>query len=242
MKNLLFGFVFMVMSLTGLSVAVSAQQGRPDPTGQGRYMQFGGERSFTAAKVIKELPAGTSCAPAGELVGIRLWNSTRNGMAILSDLTNKAEVAVTPNGEMFLCKCAGGYNQLFRLDYKGEQAQTQESASLAQQQAQAVNITNNIPQPKDGRDGKDGKDGVNGTNGKSCTIQQLPDKKGKMRDAVVCEDGTAALIPKQGGMSTTTKVVIGTTAAVATTTVILCVFLKKCGKAPRLGPVVTTLP
>lgn len=97
-------------------LAVKAEQGRPDPTGQGRYFWIGPETSIAEARVVKKLPAGASdCAHAGELIGVPLWNSTREGKAILSRLTEKATISVAPNGEFFLCKCAGGYNQLFSM-------------------------------------------------------------------------------------------------------------------------------
>lgn len=108
MKKALFAVIIFLAIATGATVLAQ----RPDPTGQGRYFQYGTELAYSGAQVIRQLPAGAECAPAGELVGARVWNSTRSGVAILSELTDKAEVAVTSSG-IFLCKCAGGYNQLF---------------------------------------------------------------------------------------------------------------------------------
>lgn len=115
MKNLLrftlMGFVATMV--VALCVPVGAQeQGRPDPTGQGRYLQFGNSVPYPGARVLRQAPAGATCQPAGELVGVRMWNSTGEGRAILSELSDKAMVLVTAEGT-FLCGCAGGYNQLF---------------------------------------------------------------------------------------------------------------------------------
>lgn len=110
-------FLFALTIVLSFATTVSAEeQGRPDPTGKGRYMQFGHENENENAHVATELPVGVECAPAGELVGVKVWNSTRTGKAILSELTDKALVAVTSDGQIFLCECAGGYNQLFLIN------------------------------------------------------------------------------------------------------------------------------
>lgn len=105
---------FTAAMVVALCVPVGAQeQGRPDPTGQGRYLQFGNSVPYPGARVLRQAPAGATCQPAGELVGVRMWNSTGEGRAILSELSDKAMVLVTAEGT-FLCGCAGGYNQLFQ--------------------------------------------------------------------------------------------------------------------------------
>lgn len=105
-------FAVLVVLFAFATSATAEDKGRPDPTGQGRYLQFGSEVPYLGARVISELPAGAECAVAGELVGVRVWNSVGEGKAILSELTDKAMLAVTPEG-IFLCKCARGFNQIF---------------------------------------------------------------------------------------------------------------------------------
>jgi hypothetical protein len=109
-SSVMFAWFIVVVAIP----AIADEQGRPDPTGQGRYLQFGHESSYSSARVIQALPTGAACAPAGEMIGARVWNSTREGFAILSELTDKAQIAVTNDG-IFLCQCARGYNQLFRI-------------------------------------------------------------------------------------------------------------------------------
>lgn len=113
MKTATFTFALVVLTLGSLAEAQEASgTGRPDPTGRGRYLQFGAEVPYPGATVLKDLPAGVKCAPAGELVGVPLWNTTRANRAIVSRLTEKAEIAVIDN-RTFLCWCADGFNQLF---------------------------------------------------------------------------------------------------------------------------------
>ena len=122
-------FVFLGSFVQAQPVAEASGVGRPDPTGRGRYLQFGKEQEFPGAKVLKDLPEGAACAPAGELVGVPLWNSTREGHAIVSKLTNKAEVATSDKG-VFLCWCVDGFNQLFPPELK--------QANIAGAVAQAI--------------------------------------------------------------------------------------------------------
>lgn len=105
--------LLVVAMVVVFSMSTASAAGRPDPTGQGRYQQFGPVMSYPGARVVRQLPVGAGCAPAGELVGVRVWNSTRYGFAVISELSDRAMVAVSPNGETFLCGCAGGYNQIF---------------------------------------------------------------------------------------------------------------------------------
>ncbi len=120
-KSSFFVCLIIVWSLSAVSAAAqTAGAGRPDPTGQGRYTQFGTERVYEGAKVLKTLPAGApECASAGELIGVEVWNSTREGRAILSKLSEQATVSVV-DGRIFLCRCAAGYNELFLV--KSEQS------------------------------------------------------------------------------------------------------------------------
>jgi hypothetical protein len=110
---LMFALVFVIVALVFAVPVTAEDQGRPDPTGQGRYMQYGHEVSFQGARVLSQLPPGATCAPAGELVGVWVWNSTRKDRAILSQLSDKAYVAPAPDGTIWLCGCAGGYNEQF---------------------------------------------------------------------------------------------------------------------------------
>lgn len=163
MKRILMYALLMTIVAT-LSAPVSAQDtGRPDPTGQGRYMMFGSESSYGRAHVAKELPAGATCAPAGEMVGARVWNSTKEGFAILSELSDKAEIATTQGGEVFLCHCARGYNQLFLM--------TPTSApSVADEFAK--------PEPAigpQGPPGPPGLPGLPGRNGTGCYVEVRAD-------------------------------------------------------------------
>lgn len=90
--------------------------GRPDPTGQGRYEQFGPELPHQGAQVVAKLPDGaTECGSADELIGASVWNSTREGRAVFSKLTDKATVSVAGK-RLFLCRCAKGYNELFLIE------------------------------------------------------------------------------------------------------------------------------
>jgi hypothetical protein len=125
MKNV---FAVLTLVVLFLSPFAEAQQvpipevsgpGRPDPTGRGRYLQYGTEVSYSGATVLKELPTGAKCAPAGELVGVPVWNSTRAGHAIASVLTDKAEIA-TSGTRTFLCWCIAGFNELFLPDVPTE--------------------------------------------------------------------------------------------------------------------------
>jgi len=115
--------------------------GRPDPTGKGRYMQFGKERAYTDARVVKQLPAGAQCAPAGELVGVQMWNSTRDGHAILSELSDKAEVAAS-DGKIFLCHCARGYNELFLVEESPKRQSSDKTTKMLAQAPVIVNVYN----------------------------------------------------------------------------------------------------
>lgn len=95
--------------------------GRPDPTGQGRYEQFGPELPHQGAQVVAKLPDGaTECGSADELIGASVWNSTREGRAVFSKLTDKATIAVAGK-RLFLCKCAKGYNELFLIERTSSQ-------------------------------------------------------------------------------------------------------------------------
>lgn len=106
--------VTLIVTLFGFCTPASAQaQGRPDPTGQGRYQQFGPVVTYPGAHVVRQLPDGAECAPAGEMVGARVWNSTREGFAVMSELSDKAQIATTTQGATFLCGCAKGFNQIF---------------------------------------------------------------------------------------------------------------------------------
>lgn len=97
------------------TLSAQTTEGRPDPTGQGRYLQFGGELSYPQARVVSGLPQGASeCMHPGELVGVPMFNSTREGRAVNVKLTEAATIAVVGD-QVFLCKCAGGFNQLFRI-------------------------------------------------------------------------------------------------------------------------------
>jgi hypothetical protein len=92
-----------------------------------------------------------------------------------------------------------------------------------------------------GTQGPPGEIGPEGPMGPSCRIVSMQDGK-KIRQALSCPDGSLTFLPKGGGLSTGAKIAIGAGVATGGTAVVLCVFLKKCGKVPRLGPVVTTLP
>ncbi|MFA6353633.1 MAG: hypothetical protein WCW93_01735 [Candidatus Paceibacterota bacterium] len=106
-----------------------AEEGRPDPTGQGRYLQFGQEVEYPEAQVLKKLPDGVMCSPAGELVGTRIWNSTRSNKAVLSELSDKAQVAVK-GSELYLCGCVAGYNKLFLIKEEQTKPATREMEAL----------------------------------------------------------------------------------------------------------------
>jgi hypothetical protein len=114
MKKIVFSCLVLAILV---AVAVSAHgqtaDGRPDPTGQGRYTIFGDESLYEHAHVVSKLPADLQCNPAGELVGSQVLNSTREGHANLVVLTDKATVANASDGRIFLCHCAKGFNQLF---------------------------------------------------------------------------------------------------------------------------------
>lgn len=116
--------------------------GRPDPTGKGRYQQFGTEMSFPGATVVRRLPEGATCAPAGELVGVPIWNSTRRDHAIASVLTDKAEVATSGN-RTFLCWCVAGFNELFFPERPAETVMNpviQEAVAKALGETRDVNV------------------------------------------------------------------------------------------------------
>jgi len=159
MKKLVVVALFVGMVIGTLCAPVSAQTvvGRPDPTGKGRYLTFGNETPYSGANVIKTLPSGTACSPAGEMVGIRVWNSTRKGFAVLSELSDKAEIAVAPSGKVFLCHCAGGYNELFvpktQQPQTTQRVQTQsvpipsQEGAVTQTQTVTVIVEPSAPQP-----------------------------------------------------------------------------------------------
>lgn len=113
MKKMALVLTLALLSFSSLAQAQEATgTGRPDPTGRGRYLQYGTEVVYPGATVLKTLPADAKCAPAGELVGVPLWNTTREGRVIASRLTEKAEVAMV--GDLpYLCWCIGGHNRLF---------------------------------------------------------------------------------------------------------------------------------
>ncbi len=116
--RIMFAVILVILALIfvpRLMRAQATEQGRPDPTGQGRYLQFGGEVAYPQARVASGLPQGASeCMHPGELVGVQMFNSTREGRAVSVKLTDKATIAVAGDW-VFLCKCAGGFNQLFRM-------------------------------------------------------------------------------------------------------------------------------
>ena len=115
MKTLITQFaltVLLVLAGTFAQAQEALGQGRPDPTGRNRYVQFGKEVTYPGATVLATLPQGVKCAPAGEMAGVPLWNATRVDHAIVSVLNPEAEVAIGGK-RTFLCWCAGGFNELF---------------------------------------------------------------------------------------------------------------------------------
>jgi len=134
MKKIALFFTILVALVMATSVSAlvmaqtnSTEESRPDPTGQGRYIEFGKEVSYPNAHVLKQLPAGAQCSPPGEMIGARVWNSTRESFAILSELKDKAEIATASDGRIFLCHCARGFNQLFLTTPVQQSQQSQQN-------------------------------------------------------------------------------------------------------------------
>lgn len=140
-RKVSWGFVAIMLIAFILFVCarVRGQEGgRPDTTGRGRYTIVGDERLYSGAHVVNKLPAGAQCNPVGELIGSQVFNSTREGRANLVVLTDKAEIATTSDGRIFLCHCAQGFNELFLVESNKSDLK---NLTLAQVQAPgAVNV------------------------------------------------------------------------------------------------------
>lgn len=122
------------------TLSAQTTEGRPDPTGQGRYIQIGGEVTYPQARVVSGLPQGAECMHPGELVGVMMYNSTREGRAVSVKLTDKATVAVVGD-RVFLCKCAGGFNQLFRISPTSGTASSATSNTPAGMNSSSASVT-----------------------------------------------------------------------------------------------------
>lgn len=241
MKKITFLVTFLFVILT-TGAAVSAQA--PDPTGRGRYFVLGGERAVVGAEMATSLPAGTSCAPAGELSGGKFFNSTGSGRANIVELTSRATVAVTPDGKQFLCKCGASgkfFNRIFPVEEEPE-AETPQPVvrqevvkapyqeQKQEQKAEAAATASVVIES-------------------SCMFQTIPNENGGTDTYWVCPkeqpvlfSSTKAPAPKKG-WSTTKKVVVGSAVAGGTITALACIFkwggLCRGGKIP---PIVQTLP
>jgi hypothetical protein len=139
-QNLVPAILVAVVVLFNFGTSAEAQQpqipemlenGRPDPTGQDRYQQFGKPVPYPSATILAKLPKGAKCAPAGELVDVPLWNTTKEGYAIVSVLTEKAEVAVFDERK-FLCKCISGFNELFVPERHEEETLTETADAVVE--------------------------------------------------------------------------------------------------------------
>lgn len=130
--------LFLLVILTA-AAAVSAQS--PDPTGRGRYTVIGPVTSQAGAVMATQLPPGASCGPVGELLGQRVRNSTGNGVANTVELSSNAEIAVAPNGDVYLCHCGMSgklFNRLFIPEEQATEGSTSFVAGGAQQQQQQI--------------------------------------------------------------------------------------------------------